>query len=175
MANNTEQKKRVNFLKGFTEDASLMRLFFIMVVAFILMTIITKGKFVTGANISSMATQFPEIGILAIAVSITMLLGGINLSVVGIANLSGVFCCLTIIKLEPSIGTWPAIFVGLMVALVCGLVCGFLNGLLIAYIGIPAMLATLGSQEIFMGLGIYITNYDRIVYFKYNTTFSSSI
>ena len=122
MANNTEQKKRVNFLKGFTEDASLMRLFFIMVVAFILMTIITKGKFVTGANISSMATQFPEIGILAIAVSITMLLGGINLSVVGIANLSGVFCCLTIIKLEPSIGTWPAIFVGLMVALVCGLV-----------------------------------------------------
>ncbi len=157
MASNTEQKKKVNFLSRFTEDASLLRLFFIMVAAFALMMMITKGKFLTEANIASMATQFPEIGILAIAVSITMLLGGINLSVVGIANLSGVFCCMTIIQLEPVIGTWPAILIGLIVALVCGLICGALNGILIAYIGIPAMLATLGAQEIFMGLGIGVT------------------
>lgn len=155
--NKTNQNNSVGFLSRLMEDAALVRLFFIMIASFILMVVIGNGKFLTMRNISSMAVQFPEIGILAIAVSITMLLGGINLSVVGIANLSGIICCTLIIQLQEAIGLWPAIILGLIVAMFCGLLCGLLNGILIAYIGIPAMLATLGSQEIFMGLGIGIT------------------
>ena len=151
------KKKSRNFLTDIFEDPNLLRLFFIMVGAFVLMAIIGAPKFVTVSNIKSMLTQFPEIGILAIAVSLAMLLGGINLSVVGIANLSGIFCCQSIIALQPKIGIWPSIVVGLIVAMITGLLCGWLNGILIAKLGIPAMLATLGSQEIFMGLGVGVT------------------
>ena len=150
-------EKAKKFFRSFAEDGAICRLFFIMIGSFILMAALAGHKFLTAKNFMSMMTQFPELGILAIAVSLAMILGGINLSVVGIANLSGIFCCYTIIALIPSIGTWPAILLGILVALLTGIVCGALNGFLIAYVGIPAMLATLGSQDIFMGLGVAVT------------------
>lgn len=152
------QTKAEQWIKKITKDRNLLRLFIIMLASFALMTAIHGDTFFSLTNLQSMATQFPEIGILAIAVSLAMVLGGINLSVVGIANLSGILCCLTTIQLEPQIGTWPAIAVGVAVAILTGILCGLLNGVLIAYVGIPAMLATLGSQEIFRGLGVGITS-----------------
>ena len=44
--------------------------------------------FLTQANFSSMAFQFPEFAILGLAVMVSMLTGGIDLSVIGLANLS---------------------------------------------------------------------------------------
>lgn len=157
MENTKKTNPVVKFIKDFMEDANLTRLFCIMVLSFVIMRVFVGAKFMTPASLSSMATQFPEIAILAIAVSLAMILGGINLSVVGIANLSAILCCYTVIALSPSIGNWPAIIIGFIVAILCGAICGALNGVLIAYIGIPAMLATLGSQEIFKGLGIAVT------------------
>jgi len=49
----------------------------------------------------SMAVQFPEFGILAIAIALTMISGGIDLSVVGIANLSGILAALTMTHFAP--------------------------------------------------------------------------
>ena len=46
------------------------------------------GLFLTRANFSSMAFQFPEFALLALAVMVSMLTGGIDLSVIGLANLS---------------------------------------------------------------------------------------
>lgn len=153
-----QKSKLQQFKAYFLEDPNLVRLFLIMVVSFVSMAAINPSKFLSINNLQSMATQFPEIGILAIAVSLAMILGGINLSVVGMANLSGILCCLTTIQLVPVIGNWPAILVGVIVALLVGTAGGFLNGILISRVGIPAMLATLGSQEIFMGIGIAITS-----------------
>ena len=145
------------YLRDVTEDAQMFRLFFIMVAAFVIMSAANGSKFFSVSNFQSMARTFPEVGILAIAVSLAMLLGGINLSVVGIANLSGIFCCQFIIWAQEKIGMWPAIIIGLVIAMAVGAICGLLNGFLIAYVGIPAMLATLGTQEIFIGLGVGVT------------------
>ena len=143
--------------KGIKDNPRLFQLFLIMAGSFILMSILLGSKFLSFPNIKSMATQFPEVGVLAIAVSLSMILGGINLSVVGIANLSGIFCALTVIRLTPIISTWPAILVGFVVAILVGTGCGALNGFLVTKVGIPAMLATLGSQMIFTGIGVAVT------------------
>ena len=152
-----ERKGFAKYLYDITRDAQMVRLFFIMIAAFVIMSIATPSKFLQLSNFQSMARTFPEVGILAIAVSLAMLLGGINLSVVGIANLSGIFCCQFIIFAQEKIGMWPAIIIGLLIAMIVGAVCGLLNGFLIAYVGIPAMLATLSTQEIFIGLGVGVT------------------
>ncbi|HCG60345.1 MAG TPA: ABC transporter permease [Lachnospiraceae bacterium] len=152
-----KEKGIVKYFKDITQDAQMVRLFVIMVAAFVIMAAANGDKFLSLSNFQSMARTFPEVGILAIAVSLAMLLGGINLSVVGIANLSGIFCCKFIIAAQEKIGMWPSIFIGLAIAMVVGALCGLLNGFLIAYVGIPAMLATLGSQEIFTGLGVGVT------------------
>lgn len=145
-------------IKNTTRDANILRLTVIMVGAFILMAFLSPKLFLTLDNFKSMTYQFPEIGIFSIAVMLAMLLGGIDLSVVGIGNISGILSAYLIIKLAPAIGVWPAILIGIVCALAIGLLCGALNGFLIAKLGIPAMLATLGTMEIFSGLGIILTD-----------------
>lgn len=154
------EKKKLNS-KGIknllTNDPQLTRLFFIMVGAFVLMSILVPTKFPTWTNIKSMMFQFPEIGIFALAVSLGMLLGGIDLSVVGIGNLATIVAAFIMIALTPVTGGTVAVIIGCAVALVIGCVAGAFNGLLIAKLGIPAMIATLGTMEIFSGLGVGLT------------------
>ena len=53
-------------------------------------------------------------------------------------------------------GIWP-ILLALGVALATGAVCGLLNGVLIAYVEVPAILATLTTMTIYTGLAFGIT------------------
>lgn len=46
----------------------------------------------------------------------------------------------------------------LICSLVMGALCGVFTGTLIARIGIPAMVATLGASDIILGLAVGITN-----------------
>ena len=162
MANNTANAKEKITAKSLaarlTADSNLTRLFFIMLAAFILMAALKPDKFLTWNNFQSMMFQFPEIGIFSVAVMLAMLLGGIDLSVVGIGNISGILSAFLMIRLAPVIGNVPAVILGIVVALVIGMLCGAFNGFLIAKLGIPAMLATLGTMEIYSGLGVALTS-----------------
>ncbi len=62
---------------------SCLRLLLIAIVIFVAFSILLPGKFLSVRNLQSMAVQFPEFGILAIAIMVTMITGGIDLSVVG--------------------------------------------------------------------------------------------
>ncbi len=161
--NTNEPKKRLpidlNGIRGdLLFDGNLVRLGVIMVVSFVLMAALKPELYLTSKNFMSMMYQFPEIGLFSIGVMIAMLLGGINLSVLGIGNLSAIVAAYTMIALMPTMGNFGAIVVGILVALIIGLLCGALNGFLIAKLGIPAMLATLGTMEMFSGIGIYLTD-----------------
>ena len=59
-------------------------------------------------NLTSMAFQFPEFAILALAMTLTMLTGGIDLSVVGIANLSAIVAAMILTTLSPGPGDGAA-------------------------------------------------------------------
>lgn len=142
----------------FFADGNMVRLSVIMVASFVLMAALNPSVFLTSKNFLSMAYQFPEIGLFSIAVMIAMLLGGINLSVVGIGNLSAIISAYTMIAVATASGNnGLAIAAGVLAALAVGLICGAVNGFLIADVGVPAMLATLGTMEIFSGIGIYLT------------------
>ena len=52
-----------------------------------------------------MAFQLPEIGILTLAMMVAMLHGGINLAVVGTANLTAIITALVIHALTPTFGS----------------------------------------------------------------------
>ena len=71
-------------------DQNLARLLVMLGVVFALMAVLRPEQFVTPANFGSMMRQFPEYGIMAIGVSLTMITGGIDLGVVGTANLSAI-------------------------------------------------------------------------------------
>ena len=161
------------------KDKNFNRLLIVLFFVFILSSILKPGLFLRGSNFVSMARQIPEFGIMAIGISFTMLTGGIDLSTVYAANLSSIIAAKLMLNLSAN-ATSPhtmasIILLSICVALLVGSLCGVLNGLLISKIGIPAILATLGTQQLFWGIAIVITAGKSIsglpmMYFEFGNT-----
>ncbi|MGH0052150.1 MAG: ABC transporter permease [Sphaerochaetaceae bacterium] len=135
--------------------------FILLLVVFSTLSMIDPRAFLSKFNLQSMAFQVPEFGILALAMMVTIVTGGIDLSIIANANLSGIFASLVMYEYIKVAGDNPnSALVILIIAAVCmisGLVMGFFNGLLISRFRIPAILATLGTMKLFDGISTVIT------------------
>ena len=142
-------------------DPHIVVLAVITLGVFLVLGILLRGQFFSVRNFQSMAYQFPEFGFLALAMSLAMISDGIDLSVIANANLCGIFAAFILTKMisPETEGPQVILVIGLAIftALGVSLLCGFLNGLLIAFIGIPAILATLGTMILYTGIGMAIT------------------
>lgn len=127
----------------------------------VIMETLRPGRFLTGPNINAMAFQIPELGFFALAIMVSLITGGIDLSVVSSANLAGVLAALVLTRLCPAeAGGWVSagwIAAALGVALATGLACGLINGVLIGCLKITPILATLGTMQLFTGIALVIT------------------
>jgi simple sugar transport system permease protein len=122
--------------------------------------LISGGKFLDPYNFQSMAKQLPEIGLLALGITLAMISGngGIDLSVVSIANLSAVVAGLVGKAWFGADGQGVAFTIAFVsVALPVGILCGLINGLLISRAGFSPILATLGTQLAFTGLAVALS------------------
>lgn len=155
---------KMNFTRS-----SEFRLLIIACAVFVFMSILSPDRFLSGQNLTSMAFQFPEFAILALAMTITMMTGGIDLSVVGVANLSAVVAALILTQFAgPEMATGQSLmWLGLAVAaaLCIGATAGLVNGSLVAFFGLPPILATLGSGLVFTGLAIAMTGGSAVMGF----------
>jgi len=147
------------FKKVWRNNQHIVRLLIIMVVWLVFMALTRFRKFYTFNNFQTMASQFPEYGIMSMGVMLCMITGGIDLSCVGIANLTSILAAVWMTKLAGqagvlSAGYYPLIF---LLAIVVGTVCGALNGFLISRIRIPPILATLGVNQLLTGICIAST------------------
>ncbi len=115
-----------------------------------------EPKFLRLKTYDSMLLQMSELGILAIAVFLCILVGGLNISVMANANLAGLFMgyfILANVRPESTPQQIQMIILGgVGVALLVGAVGGLLNGLMIGYAKLPALLATLGTGTLFTGI-----------------------
>ena len=148
------------FLK-LNSDKHLTRLFVIFAILFVGLTLINSDRFLTIDNFQSMMYQFPEYGMMALGIMLTMIIGGIDLSVVGVANLTSIVVASILLNMAPKGSpeglTTIVIIFAIFVAVAVGVVSGLINGLLVSKIGIPPILATLGSYQFFTGVAIIIT------------------
>jgi simple sugar transport system permease protein len=139
-------------------DGTMLRLFLIVIALFAAFSLLRPDAFPTARNLQSMAFQASEIGILAVAVAITMLTGGIDLSINSTANLTAILAGLILTNLGATPESAPiAIILAVGAALIIGPLCGAFNGWLIAYVGLPPILATLGTLTLYQGIGTVIT------------------
>jgi simple sugar transport system permease protein len=151
-------------------DDNIGRLILMIVLIMIVMTWLSPSKFLNLYNFESLSFLFPELGILAIAMLVAMLTGGIDLSVIGIANLSAIVAGLFF---HAWIGT-DAIRageggfvtpIGIALALAIGMIAGAVNGVLVTRLRITPILATLGTGQIFTGIALVLTGGPAIVGF----------
>jgi simple sugar transport system permease protein len=135
-------------------------LFIMMVVLTVIISAALPDKFLRLLNFQSMFSQIPEFGLLAIAMMVAMISGGIDLSVVAITNLTGVVSALILTRITPEMAGSQAFLLmslAVLTAIVVSAVCGLLNGVVISKFGVPPILATLGTQGLFLGIAIAIT------------------
>lgn len=130
----------------------------IFVIVTAVMAISLPDRFMTLINWRSMALQFPEYGLLAFGIMLAMLTGGIDLSLVSIVSLSGVLSGMFLSR-HAEFGLPPGITIAIAIAiaLVTAVLCGLLNGVLIAWANVPAIIATLGTNGLFLGIAIVLT------------------
>ena len=111
-------------------------------------------------SLQSMAFQLPELGILSLAMMVTLLSGGLNLSIIATANLCALTMAWVLTTHVP--GAHGFMWVGWQViALLAGAavaaIIGLINGFVIAYLGVSPILATLGTMTMCKGLSIGMT------------------
>ncbi len=176
---------------GFARTVTYLLAF---VLVFVLISLLDPGRFLTLTNIQQMAFQLPEFGVLAFAMMVVMLSGGIDLSIISTATLSGIAAAVTLLSVASSgnldltlmlkgimagedsatamVQQMPfdlrmllIILLTVGVALAAGALCGLFNGVLIAFVRIPPILATLGTMKLYEGISFVITKGSPITSF----------
>jgi rhamnose transport system permease protein len=103
--------------------------------------------FLTGGNISDLLTDTSVLFMMAIAQMIVILTRGIDLSVAAMLALTGMVSAM----LSQYVPDLPLV-IYIAVAILTGLVLGLINGGLIAGLGIPPIVVTLGTMAVFRGM-----------------------
>ena len=144
--------------KFYANNKEMGRLVLIIILWLIFMGMTQAKKFYTGANFLTMAAQFPEYGLMALGGMLCMMTGGIDLSVVGTANITSILIVFLLNSVFPA-GSMPMGFsiVIFILAFVVGAVVGSFNAFLIAKLKVPPILATLGVNELLTGFCIVMT------------------
>lgn len=117
----------------------------IIILLFVITSVFTKNFF-TSYNLTNLLKQGSIIGVLAIAQTLVIITGGIDISGGAVTGLSCMV--LAMLQRDTSIGFYPT----LLIAIVVSVAAGFFNGFIIYNFKVPAMIATLGTSTIIRGI-----------------------
>jgi len=139
-------------------DVNFSILIALTLVAIALSGIFIGDKMFTVANIQAMAYQIPEFGFLCLAMMLSNLIGGIDLSIIAAANTIAIFTAY-VLNGKWAFGTEGAarIVLAVLVALLASILFGLFNGLLISKTSAPSLIATLGTMTLYRGIGMALT------------------
>lgn len=107
--------------------------------------------FLTTGNLSNILVQASVIALLAGGQTFVILTGGVDLAVGALTALAGAVAGHMMIKM----GIDP--YLAMAAALAIGAAVGLFNGYLVAYVGIPAFIVTLGGLTLWRGLAFDLT------------------
>ncbi|WP_343250854.1 ABC transporter permease [Diplocloster hominis] len=135
-------------------NSSQVSMFVAVALGFIIVSI-ASPYFLTGTNMKNLGMSMATYGVLAGGVTVSMLLGGLDLSQMSVMAVSsmviGVLC-----QQGYPIG------VGLLAALVIGILAGMVNGFIVTKMKIVPMIATIGTQMSFRAIASLTTGGNKI-------------
>lgn len=118
-------------------------------VAFVVILALLEPAFLSGSNLIGILRSVSLIGIMALGMTFVIMTGGIDLSVGPVSAIAGLVAYFTLLA-----------GYGMVAALVAGaglgLVIGIANGLLVASLGLPSIIVTLGTLSIVRGSALLL-------------------
>ena len=148
-------KKKLNKLKFFIESevAGLT----VFLVTIVILFSLASPKFLTVNNLSSMALQLPELGLLTLAMLMPILSGGLNLAITYTANLSGLALAWTLKNFGGTNAGIDAFILGCIFALFIGAFSGYIIGVVVAYTKAHPILVSLSMMILMRGIGEFMS------------------
>lgn len=136
------------------------RMVLLLVITFALFTVLNPRVFLNPVNLQNIGVAAPEIGLIALAMMLAMLTGGIDLSIVAIANVSAITVSSLYIAISAGAGADTAEAFSLLIIIAgvaMGALLGAVNGVLVSVVGVTPILTTLGTMQLFNGLALVWT------------------
>ncbi len=120
------------------------------------MTVLQPAAFASAENFYNITRNFAFIGIMALGMTAVIITGGIDLSV---GSIMGVVAIVAGLLLQDG----QAWFVAMGAGLAAGFVAGAVNGVLIAYVGLPPFVVTLGMLSVGRSLAVVLSQ-NKMIY-----------
>lgn len=136
--------------------ANVYLLLGLVVALMIILSALAPSTFPTLRNMQSMMGQIAPLAILAMCIGITFLIGGIDLSIVAVANTAAITGALVGEALGPDAGLVGALL-STLAALGVGILAGLTNGILISTLRVHPIPITLGTMSLYIGISTGIT------------------
>ena len=121
----------------------------VVAVAVFIANSIASPYFLNAWNLSDATFNFTEKAMIALAMAMLIVAGEIDLSVASIIALAS-----TAMGLAMTAGVGTPVLV--LVGLATGLLCGAFNGWLVAGLGLPSIVVTIGTMSLFRGLSYIV-------------------
>ncbi len=144
----------LSFKQKYFGEFSLVITLFALIV---LMSLLNPYKFLSSFNLQTMMFQMPEFGLMSLAMMITVLTGGINLSITTSASLSSIIGSFILSSSFSQQNPILGIILAIITILICSIILGSFNGFFISYVGVAPILVTLGTKTLYEGIGLNFT------------------
>ena len=153
---------RTSFADWLGRDPTVTMLGGLIVLAILFFSVLTPGSFLSGETLRAMAFQTPELGILALAMMVPLMSGGLNLAIIATTNLSALVMAVILTKMigpaSPPHVVAEVIALALAAGLATSLLIGLLTGMIVAFLGVHPILVTLGTMTAVKGISVYATS-----------------
>ncbi|MBB2972395.1 sugar ABC transporter permease [Mesorhizobium sp. RMAD-H1] len=149
------------FFKATELDTRLLGMIFAMLVIWIIFDVFSGGLFLTPRNLWNLSVQTASIAVMATGMVLVIVTRNIDLSVGSILGFVGMIMGVTQTELLPQVlgfgnpATW---IVTLAIGIAVGAAIGGLQGFIIAFLGVPSFIVTLGGLLVWRGAAWWVTS-----------------
>ena len=144
---------RIEKIKNFASNNAVM----IVLTILILFFGFSNEVFFKPANLINITSQMSINAIIAAGITFVIITGGIDISVGAIGAFAGIFSTV-IARTFPNLTILESLIIQILSALLIGFLCGLFNGVMIGYLKVVPMIATLSMMNIARGLAYVVTN-----------------
>ncbi|MBX9465342.1 MAG: sugar ABC transporter permease [Aquamicrobium sp.] len=149
------------FLKATELDTRMLGMIGALVLIWIVFHLLSGGLFLTPRNLWNLSVQSSSIAVMATGMVLVIVTRNIDLSVGSVLGFAGMIMGVTQAEVLPSLIGFghPAMWLlAALVGLAVGVAVGALHGFIIAYLGVPAFIVTLGGLLVWRGAAWWVTS-----------------
>lgn len=160
-ARSTELGPVAGFLRATELDTRMLGMLGALLVIWLGFHVFSDGLFLTPRNLWNLSVQSSSVAVMATGMVLVIVTRNIDLSVGSVLGFVGMIVGVTQAEILPRYLEFghPAIWVvALVIGLLVGILIGALQGYVIAFLGVPAFIVTLGGLLVWRGAAWWVTS-----------------